>query len=214
MRCRGLKLIRKGAEARLFLGLLLGRQVIIKERAPKRYRVRELDTGLRMQRTMREARLLHSAKKAGVPTPTIYFVDLESASMFMDYIEGETLSNLIRAGRLKGEELIGLLRHVGRLIGCLHREGIVHGDLTTSNMIVSDGRVFFIDFGLGDFSRSIEDFGVDLHLMKRAMESSHYEVFEEGFEAVLQGYREAFKNAEEVIEKMREIERRGRYWER
>ncbi|MEM1657691.1 MAG: KEOPS complex kinase/ATPase Bud32 [Candidatus Jordarchaeales archaeon] len=188
--------------------------VVVKERRPKSYRVKDLDVGLRKQRVFREARLLHSAKKVGVPTPTVYLVDPESTSIVMDRIEGVTLSDLIRERKLSREELTELLRKVGVLIGRLHKGGIVHGDLTTSNMIVSDGKVFLIDFGLGDFSKNIEDLGVDLHLMKRAMESSHYDVFEEGFNAVLEGYREAFEGANEVIEKMFEIERRGRYWER
>ncbi|MEM4587423.1 MAG: KEOPS complex kinase/ATPase Bud32, partial [Candidatus Jordarchaeales archaeon] len=192
----------------------LNRMVVVKERRPKSYRVKDLDVGLRKQRVFREARLLHSAKKVGVPTPTVYLVDPESTSIVMDRIEGVTLSDLIRERKLSREELTELLRKVGVLIGRLHKGGIVHGDLTTSNMIVSDGKVFLIDFGLGDFSKNIEDLGVDLHLMKRAMESSHYDVFEEGFNAVLEGYREAFEGANEVIEKMFEIERRGRYWER
>lgn len=207
-------IIKKGAEAYLFLRSLSGRLVVVKERRPKLYRVKELDASLRRQRVSREARLLHSAKKAGVPTPTVYLVDLESTSIVMDHIDGTTLSDLIRGGKLACEKLVELLRKVGVLIGRLHREGIVHGDLTTSNMIVSDEKIFFIDFGLGDFSRNVEDLGVDLHLMKRAMESSHYDIFEEGFNAVLEGYREVFEGADEVIEKMWEIERRGRYWER
>ncbi|MEM1722418.1 MAG: KEOPS complex kinase/ATPase Bud32 [Candidatus Jordarchaeales archaeon] len=207
-------IIRKGAEAYLFLKTILNRMVVVKERRPKSYRVKDLDVGLRKQRVFREARLLHSAKKVGVPTPTVYLVDPESTSIVMDRIEGVTLSDLIRERKLSREELTELLRKVGVLIGRLHKGGIVHGDLTTSNMIVSDGKVFLIDFGLGDFSKNIEDLGVDLHLMKRAMESSHYDVFEEGFNAVLEGYREAFEGANEVIEKMFEIERRGRYWER
>lgn len=207
-------IIRKGAEAHLFLKTLLSRVVVVKERKPKPYRVKDLDVSLRKQRVFREARLLHSAKKVGVPTPTVYLIDPESTSIIMDRIEGATLSDLIRERKLSREELTELLRKVGVLIGRLHKGGIVHGDLTTSNMIVSDGKIFLIDFGLGDFSKNIEDLGVDLHLMKRAMESSHYDVFEEGFNAVLEGYREAFEGADEVIEKMFEIERRGRYWER
>ena len=207
-------IIKKGAEAHLFLDFISGKKVIVKERKPKLYRIKELDETLRKQRVVRETRLLHSAKKAGVPTPTVYLINLESTSIIMDYIDGKTLSDLIKERKLSREELVGLLREVGKLIGRLHKEGIVHGDLTTSNMIVSDGKIFFVDFGLGDFSRNVEDLGVDLHLMKRAMESSHYDVFEEGFSAVLQGYRETFEEANAVIEKMWEIERRGRYWER
>ncbi|MBS7288503.1 MAG: Kae1-associated serine/threonine protein kinase, partial [Candidatus Freyarchaeota archaeon] len=103
-----------------------------KERRPKLYRVKELDASLRRQRVSREVRLLHSAKKAGVPTPTVYLVDLESTSIVMDHVDGATLNDLIKEGKLTCEKLVELLRKVGMLIGKLHREGIVHGDLTTS----------------------------------------------------------------------------------
>ncbi|MHA1608352.1 MAG: KEOPS complex kinase/ATPase Bud32 [Candidatus Freyarchaeota archaeon] len=207
-------LFRKGAEAHLFLEDLFGRKVLVKVRVTKNYRVTELDLLLRRQRTVREARLLHAAKRAGVPAPTVYLVDVDNATIIMDYVEGGTLKELIKSGRLPGEELRKRLYEVGKSIGRLHRMGVIHGDLTTSNMILSRGKIFFIDFGLGDFSRSVEDRGVDLHLMKRALESTHYDVFEEAFGIILQGYRSSFSGADAVIEKMWEIERRGRYSER
>jgi TP53 regulating kinase-like protein len=114
------------------------------------------------------------------------------------------------------EERLSLCREIGRQIGKLHRAGIVHGDLTTSNMILREGRVHLIDFGLADFDSTLEARGVDLHLLKRAMESTHYTWFEEGFKAVLEGYAEVLgeKARKEIEEKIEEIESRGRYRER
>ena len=103
---------------------------------------------------------------------------------------------------------------VGVLIGKMHRCGVVHGDLTTSNMILSgEGKIFLVDFGLGEKNTELEARGVDLHLMKRALQSTHYQFAEDCFKHVLKGYSEVLesKYTQKVIEKIREIERRGRY---
>jgi TP53 regulating kinase-like protein len=96
----------------------------------------------------------------------------------------------------------------------MHKHGLIHGDLTTSNMILDvEGKIFLVDFGLGEKNAELEARGVDLHLMKRALQSTHYQFAEECFEAVLKGYS-AVLGAEEagkVLEKIVEIERRGRY---
>jgi len=132
----------------------------------------------------------------------------------MEYIEGERLKELLE--RVSMEERLKICREVGRLIGRLHEGGIVHGDLTTSNMIMRNGKIYFIDFGLAEFDDTLEAQGVDLHLLKRAMESTHYKWFEEGFKEVLNGYEEVRGREKrvEIEEKIREIELRGRYRER
>jgi TP53 regulating kinase-like protein len=100
------------------------------------------------------------------------------------------------------------------LIGKLHGYGIVHGDLTTSNLIQrSDGKIFFLDFGLGDKTKELEARGVDLHLMKRALQSTHFKFAEECFESAIEGYSAVLQSetSEKVLDKIREIEKRGRY---
>ncbi|MGQ0798001.1 MAG: RIO1 family regulatory kinase/ATPase domain-containing protein, partial [Methanobacteriota archaeon] len=93
----------------------------------------------------------------------------------------------------------------------LHRAGIVHGDLTTSNMIVRDGRVVMIDFSLGGKEASAEARGVDLHLLREALTSAHAHAAAY-YRDVLAGYRETFGvGARGVVAKVREIEGRGRY---
>lgn len=205
-------LIKKGAEANLYLENWHGKKVIIKERIPKKYRLPVLDERIRTYRTIHEPQLMHEAKKAGVPTPTIYMVDLAKKSIIMEYVEGKQVKRILN--QLSAKERIELCRKIGILIGRLHKNGIIHGDLTTSNMILtSNGKIYFVDFGLGEFSKELEAKGVDLHLMRRALQSTHYLFAEESFNAVLEGYAEAVGEVEakKVLEKIREIELRGRY---
>lgn len=205
-------LIKKGAEANLYLEDWYGRKVIIKCRLPKAYRLPELDTIIRTQRTLHEPQLIHRAKEAGVPTPTIFMIDVVDTKMIMEYVEGKQVKQVLN--NLSPSERLRLCRHIGVLIGRLHNAGIIHGDLTTSNMILTpSGKVFFVDFGLGEFSTELEIRGVDLHLMKRALQSTHYKYAKECFEAVTKGYAKAVgkENTVNVLEKIREIEKRGRY---
>ena len=157
---------------------------------------------------------MHEAKAAGVPTPLIYMVNVPEASITMEYVEGQQIKQLLnKASKDKRQELCV---KIGELIGKLHRHGLIHGDLTTSNMILSpEGKIFFVDFGLGEKNIEVEAQGVDLHLMKRALQSTHYQFWEECFKNVLCGYSSVLgvEAAEKVYEKIREIERRGRYVE-
>jgi len=205
-------LMKKGAEANLYLEEWHGRKVIMKHRLSKAYRLVELDRAIRTQRTLREPQLIHRAKEAGVPTPTIFLIDIADTNIIMEYIEGKQVKQIL--SDLPPLERLRLCRHIGVLIGRLHNHGIIHGDLTTSNMILtSTGKVFFVDFGLGEQSEELEVRGVDLHLMKRALQSTHYKYAKECFDAVFLGYAETVGEdvAKSVLEKIQEIERRGRY---
>jgi TP53 regulating kinase-like protein len=205
-------LIKKGAEANLYLEEWHNRKVIMKRRLPKRYRIQELDKEIRSQRTVHEPHIIHKAKEAGVPTPTIFMVDVAEANIIMEFVEGKQVKQVLND--LPPEERLRLSRHIGELIGCLHKHGIIHGDLTTSNMILTPyDKVVFVDFGLSERSTELETKGVDLHLMKRAFQSTHYKYARECFEAVMEGYAEVAgeEEAKNVLEKIREIERRGRY---
>ncbi len=205
-------LIKKGAEARLYLAEWHGRKVIVKMRFPKKYRPSELDEQIRVYRTAHESQLMHEAKLAGVPTPTIFLVDISNAAITMEFIEGNQVKQLL--DKISTEERKKLCMKLGELIGKLHGQGVIHGDLTTSNMILNaDDKVFLVDFGLGEKSIELEAKGVDLHLMKRALQSTHYKFAEECFQNVIDGYSKVL-GAEEttkVLEKIKQIERRGRY---
>ncbi|MBS7655422.1 Kae1-associated serine/threonine protein kinase [Candidatus Bathyarchaeota archaeon] len=210
-----LKLIKKGAEANLYLAKWHGKEVVIKKRIQKRYRVKALDEKLRFYRTIHEAQIMHEAKKAEVATPTIFFVDELEAAIVMEYIKGDRVKELLDFLTPKRREV--LCMKIGVFIGKLHKKGIIHGDLTTSNMIVVEGeKIFFIDFGLSFYSFEDEDRGSDLLLMKRALSSTHFKFFNKCFKKVVEGYIKevGVKEALKTLAKVNEIEKRGRYVER
>ncbi len=205
-------LLKKGAEASLFLADWHGKKVVVKARLPKRYRPKKLDEQIRNYRTVHEPQLMHEAKKAGVPTPTIFLVDVKNAAITMEFVEGKQVKQLLAT--ISDGDRQELCAKIGELIGKLHRHGVVHGDLTTSNMILDgEGKIFLVDFGLGEKNVELEAKGVDLHLMKRALQSTHYQFAETCFEKVMQGYSRVIGEMEtgKVLGKIREIERRGRY---
>ena len=205
-------LIKKGAEASLYLTDWHGRKVVMKKRLPKKYRPSKLDEHIRTYRTIHEPQLIHEAKKAGVPTPTIFLVDLKNATIIMEFIEGKQVKQLL--SEVTKSERQSLCLKIGELIGRLHEYGIIHGDLTTSNMILdSEGKIFFVDFGLGEKTKELEARGVDLHLMKRALQSTHFRFTEECFDAVIRGYSKVLgaETVKNILDKIKEIERRGRY---
>lgn len=208
------KLLKKGAEASLFLANWHNRKAIIKVRIPKRYRPAELDEQIRSYRTAHEPQLMHEAKTAGVATPLIYMVNIPESTIVMQYIEGQQMKGLLNEASKQTRHT--LCSKIGESVGRLHYAGLIHGDLTTSNMIqADDGTLFFVDFGLGEKNTELEAQGVDLHLLKRALQSTHFLFWEECFQAVLSGYAkvQGRETAEKVYEKIREIERRGRYVE-
>jgi TP53 regulating kinase-like protein len=209
-----LTLLKKGAEASLYLAEWQGRRVIIKARLPKKYRPAQLDKQIRNYRTIHEPQLMHEAKAAGVATPLIYLVNVPESTIIMQYIEGQQVKGLLNKATKNDRHAICV--GIGKSVARLHRAGLIHGDLTTSNMIQAlDGRIFFVDFGLGEKNIELEAKGIDLHLLKRALQSTHYMFWEECFQAVLCGYTSVLgvELAEKVYEKTREIERRGRYVE-
>lgn len=198
--------VTRGAEAVIYLE----GDKIFKERLPKRYRVKELDDTLRKARTRKEAKLLSLARRAGVPTPLVYHVDTRKGSIEMEHVEGTQMKNVLNSCPEK--ERKNLCMEIGKDIGKLHETNIIHGDLTTSNMMLRGDRVFFIDFGLGEVEESVEAKGVDILVFKRALHSTHYGIEKECFEAAMNGYSEEFPGHEKVMERLKIIERRGRYF--
>ncbi|MCW4000256.1 MAG: Kae1-associated kinase Bud32 [Candidatus Bathyarchaeota archaeon] len=208
------RLIKKGAEASLFQTEWHGKEAVLKVRVPKRYRPAELDRQIRSYRTIHEPQLMHEAKAAGVPTPLIYMVNVPDATIVMEYIEGRQVKQVLNQASQQIRQQLCI--QIGEATAKLHKSGLIHGDLTTSNMILAgDGRIFFVDFGLGEKNLEVEARGVDLHLLKRALQSTHFGFWEECFQGVLCGYGTVLgvEAAEKVYEKIREIERRGRYVE-
>ena len=207
-------LLKRGAEASLYLAEWHGKNAVIKTRLPKMYRHEKLDKMIRTYRTVHEPQLMHESKKAGVSTPIIYLVDVENATIVMEYIEGNQVKKMLTT--LSANKRNGVCIRIGELVARLHKNCIIHGDLTTSNMIQKeDGRIFLVDFGLGEKNSELEARGVDLHLLKRALQSTHYRFAEECFKAVVKGYSSVLgeNEAKDVLNKIRDLERRGRYVE-
>jgi Kae1-associated kinase Bud32 len=210
------EIIARGAEAILYVSDWEGQRVLVKERIKKNYRIAQIDEKLRKDRTRLEARLLTEARKHGVPTPKILHVD--EYKIIMQFVDGGRIKELLIAAGEKSDEktIERVCVEIGQSIGKLHAADIVHGDLTTSNMILcaADGRIYFIDFGLGDFSRRVEAKGVDMLLLRNALKAAHYRILSECWENILKGYKQEYKDADEVIRKVGEIERRARYAKR
>lgn len=210
--CHGGKILKKGAEADLYVKDWYGRRVVVKERVVKSYRVSELDQRIRRSRTTHESRLLHKAKSAGVLTPTVLFVDLSKTTIVMEFLEGRVLKDMLP--KMKGSERASLFRKIGASIAHLHKKHIIHGDLTTSNILVMpENSIYFIDFGLATVSPKLEDKAVDLHLMKTVLRSTHHRFAEECFDSLIRGYGRVLGKgrAMELKKRVAEIEKRGRY---
>lgn len=199
-------LIGRGAEAEIWRAGWFGREVVVKKRVQKGYRLDVLDRSLRKSRIRKEARLMRKARQNGVPVPIIYDVDEENTTLIMEYFDGERVMDSIEAG-----EDVDLVK-IGRVIGKLHDADITHGDLTTSNILYDkrDDSYCFIDFSLGERPSSTEDMGVDIHLLREALVSVHEDALDL-YEKILSGYREEFQRADEVLERVKKIEKRGRY---
>ena len=195
------KIIQQGAEAQI----LLDKNIIKKRRIRKSYRFLQLDEKIRKQRTKREAKLLEKVSTL-IPTPKIFKTDNGKKEIDMEYIKGKKLSEQLDCLANKFQ----IAKQIGKQIALLHDNEIIHGDLTTSNMILKSSTLYFIDFGLSFVSSRIEDKAVDLHLIKQALEAKHFENYKKFFKAVLQGYKTS-KNYKETTKRLEKVEKRGRY---
>jgi len=203
-----MKIIKRGAEAILYLE----NDQLVKERIKKSYRLPEIDIKLRKLRTRKENKLLSEARRIGVETPKIFSIDEQGFKINMEFINGKRLKEFFNetndAKRKKVAE------DVGKLVGLFHKNGIVHGDLTTSNMILKDDKIYFIDFGLGEFSKKEEDLATDLSVLKEAFKSTHFKYLDLLWSSFIKGYKQANDNFNKVLDTLNDIEKRGRYVKR
>jgi len=200
------KIIAQGAEA------ILIRQdgKLIKRRIHKGYRSIELDKKIRTGRTRREAKILEKAHGI-IPVPKIISVNEKTSEIDMGYVEGKKLSDHL--DDFESKQALEICRMMGQNIAKLHNHGLMHGDLTTSNMIFSEKekKLYFIDFGLGFHSERAEDKAVDLHLLKQALESRHFKKWEAYFKEVMKSYGKECKESRRVLAQFKKVEARGRY---
>lgn len=194
----------RGAEAVI---KLIDNNKILKERIKKSYRIREIDEKLRKSRTKRERKILEKASRL-IDVPKILNKE-EDFKIEMEFIEGQRLSDFLDSFSEKKQKKI--MEKVGQIIAKLHKEDIIHDDLTTSNMILKEDKIYIIDFGLSFISKRIEDKAVDLHLIKQSLEAKHWRNFKNLFEWLVKSYKENYEKAQEVLERLKKVEKRGRY---
>ena len=204
-------LLYRGAEADIMKGSWQGMQAVYKVRKPLAYRLPVLDDAIRRQRTIREAEMIHNAKRAHVPAPYLYEVDVPACTIVMEYVEGTRLRDSIES--IPREDARRLFREFGRDAARLHSSGMVHGDLTTANVVARAGGLVFIDFGLSFRTARLEDQAVDLRLIKETLVGAHPAISNLALEALFAGYSEVVgpSKLRAVQRQLRSIERRGRY---
>ena len=195
----------KGAEADIMDALWDDKEVIIKHRLKKNYRNELLDNKLRLERTKQEAKLLSDSKDLCVRTPYIYSIDLENKSIIEEKINATKLHDVIVDAEDKGS-LRKLFNSIGEDVSKLHDGEIIHGDLTTENILIDDDKPVFIDFGLGKYSNLVEDKGTDLLVFKKSLTTIVPDYYNQLFNYFIEGYDD-----EKVYKKIEEIESRGRY---
>jgi TP53 regulating kinase-like protein len=198
-------LIKKGAEADIYLTSWYGNKAVSKIRTVKPYRHKSLDCEIRKTRTIHEANIMSMSKLAGVRTPFIYFVDPIGAQIIMEFIDGENVKDIITPC---------LSAQLGRYTALLHINNIIHNDLTTSNFIrFKKKQLVLLDFGLSYYSERLEDKAVDIRLIKEVFYSLHFSISDRAFKNFLNGYSMVVgeKKTGMILEKVLEIEQRGRY---
>ena len=202
-----MKLLKKGAEADVYLSSWNGKKAILKIRKEKTYRNLVLDKKIRKQRTIKESEIISQVKSFGISTPLIYFLDINKCSILMQYIDGKLVRDM-------NEKIIEkTCFEIGKIVGILHKNGIMHGDLTTSNFILSKKKLILIDFGLANRTEKPDDHAIDLRLFKEILNSAHANILNKSWNNFLKGYSKSVgeKYCKKIIKLVGVIESRGRY---
>lgn len=224
-------LITQGAEGRLYKTTYLLPDIAcaLKYRPPKPWRHPVLDQRLTRHRILSEARILAKCRRDGLRVPSVYALDESAGWMMLEWIEGTPVRVNINnrlGSRTEGieddDELKDLMRKIGMAVGKMHSIGIIHGDLTTSNMMLKppaggqpdnatglEGEIVIIDLGLASGGVHDEDRAVDLYVLERAFGSTHPRA-ECIFNEVLEAYKQSFKQAGVALKKLEEVRMRGR----
>jgi len=202
-----MKLIKKGAEADIYTGTWKNSKSLFKIRKIKTYRNNSLDSKIRRQRTIKESQMLSQVKSFGIPSPLVYFVNLEKSMIVMQEIPGKPVHDLPES------KIIAICKQIGKLVGLLHKNGVMHGDLTTSNFILFKNIIYMIDFGLSQNTTKPEDHAVDLRLIKEILNSAHAKIMESSWKNFLIGYKSVvgIPYQTKIVKLVSEIESRGRY---
>lgn len=197
-----MKLIARGAEAAVY-----SKQAsVVKHRVRKTYRIHELDEKLRKIRTRQEAKILERLYKADFPCPEVIGYSDTTMKLELEKISGKKLRDVLSKDNYKD-----FANQLGHLVATLHNNNIIHGDLTTSNMIVKKDHIYFIDFGLGFFSDKVENKAVDIHLLRQALFSKHPDIAKKTFKLFLEEYASKSNSPKLILNRLEKVEKRGRY---
>lgn len=187
----------QGAEARLERK----KSIVTKKRVKKNYRHPVIDEELRRNRNKQEARLLKKARRC-VKTPAV--METGEHSFDMEYIDGAPVKTL---GYRED-----VYTRIGEVVACLHDVDVIHGDLTTSNMLLTaEEELVLIDFGLGYHSDRVEDKATDLRLLKQVLHATHPTFWETAWNTVTAAYQDHSEEGDAVLNRVEELEERGRY---
>jgi TP53 regulating kinase-like protein len=185
--------------------------VLIKDRISKGYRLPELDKRIRKRRTRHEDSLLERARRAGVDVPVVF--DVSENKLVMEYIDGPKVKDVFN--ELDDNDRLNVCELIGEALGRLHSANIMHGDFTTSNMILRDSKtdrnLYVIDLGLGKFTQKVEDQAVDLYLLFEALKAAHFKYLNEAWQKILKSYEQQYTQAKAVLKRLEKIEKRRRY---
>lgn len=173
--------------------------------------------------------MISQVKQYGITSPLLYFVDLQNSKIIMQKLQGQLIRDL------QDENLIRICKKVGKIVATLHKNEVMHGDLTTSNFIlvnhnkeddythrnrahnkkasINIDKVAIIDFGLSQKTNRTEDYAVDLRLFKGILYSAHVRIMESGWKRFISGYRTESDSSftDKVLKQLSYIESRGRY---
>lgn len=214
-----------GAEAEVWRGSWMGLPAVRKQRRLRSWRHPDLDDRLGRRRMIAEARLMARLHKSGLNIPVLYDCDLYEQELVMSNVPGLPLIELLNDPSIDDETVLQHLRCAGRSIRMLHRQAVVHGDLSTNNiMMTPDGEAVLIDFGLAKIEFETELYGIDLHVLFEILGASHPHR-EGAMEAILEGYSQCEKELgpapttsggdpvamEDVLERFEVIRTRVRY---
>lgn len=217
-----IEIFKQGAEGKLYMDEYNGKQCLVKERFVKNYRHPELDHSLTKERIRAEVKSIARCRAVGIATPEVFHSDLQQRKIYMEYFPtaitakdyvGDKLDNSPESSVL----LDRFAERFGQIIGKMHANNIIHGDLTTSNVLLrpsetggDDYTLIMIDFGLSQYQSSPEAKGVDLYVLERALLSTH-STLPTLFEKILQAYSKENTNGREaVISKYEDVRARGR----
>ncbi|MDE1870062.1 MAG: Kae1-associated serine/threonine protein kinase [Candidatus Micrarchaeota archaeon] len=189
-----MKIVGEGAEAKLYALDVFKARALVKVRIKKEYRVPQLDEEIRETRTRKEAKILYTLAKVGVNAPRM--IGLGRFTIYMSRLEGK----LLKDTATKPSEFT----KIGKQLALMHNANVSHGDFTPANIMKCKEDYFIIDFGLAEISNSLEEKAIDLLLIKRSVDLKRYS-------SLLRGYAKVSKNSREILKRLEEIEKRGRY---